>query len=84
MLSWVVIENCGQSGEESLVAKKPVNHRKPWTGDDVAKLKRMAPRRPVGIIANELKRTEDAIRNKAQEEGFSMAPAERPPYSRRP
>ncbi len=65
------------------MTKTPKNHGKPWKPADVNKLEKMAARRPVGIIAYELGRTEDAIRNKAQEEGFSMNPPERSPYNRR-
>ena len=66
------------------MAKKPAKHNKDWTAKEIAKLKKMAARRPVGIIANELGRTEIAVRGKAQREGFSMKPPERKPYSRRP
>lgn len=65
------------------MAKEPKNHGKPWTDAQVSKLEKMAARRPAGIIAHELGRTEDAIRKKASEEGFSMNPAERSPYNRR-
>lgn len=65
------------------MAKKPKNHRKPWTDAQLNKLEKMAKRRPAGIIAYELGRTEDAVRNKAHEEGFSMNPPERSPYNRR-
>ena len=66
------------------MAKAPERHREPWTKKDLAKLQKMASRRPVGIIAYELGRTEAAIRTKAQLEGLSMKPAERKPYGRRP
>lgn len=66
------------------MAKRPAKHNEPWTAKELAKLKKMAARRPVGIIANELGRTEIAVRGKAQREGFSMQPAERKPHSRRP
>jgi hypothetical protein len=66
------------------MAKVPPKHREPWSKKEVAKLEKMAARRPIGIIANELGRTEAAIRNKVREQGMSMKPAERKPYSRRP
>jgi hypothetical protein len=66
------------------MAKVPPKHREPWSKKEVAKLEKMAARRPVGIIASELERTEAAIRNKVRELGLSMKPAERKPYSRRP
>jgi len=66
------------------LAKTPKNHNKPWTPMQVKKLEQMAARRPVGIIAYELGRTTDAVRAKANEEGFSMKPPERKPYNRRP
>jgi hypothetical protein len=62
--------------------KSPASHRESWSKDDVAKLKKMAARRPAGIIAYELDRTVAAIRNKARAEGISMSPPERSPYGR--
>ena len=64
------------------MAKSPASHRESWSKDDVAKLKKMAARRPAGIIAYELDRTVAAIRNKARAEGISMSPPERSPYGR--
>jgi hypothetical protein len=67
---------------ETGMAKSPASHRESWSRDDVAKLKKMAARRPAGIIAYELDRTVAAIRNKARAEGISMSPPERSPYGR--
>ena len=64
------------------MAKTPASHRASWSREDVAKLKKMAARRPAGIIAYELDRTVAAIRNKARVEGISMSPPERSPYGR--
>jgi hypothetical protein len=64
------------------MAKMPGSHRESWSKQDVAKLKKMAARRPAGIIAYELDRTVAAIRNKARAEGISMSPPERSPYGR--
>lgn len=63
-------------------AKAPAQHRASWSKQDVATLKKMAKRRPVGIIAYELGRTEAAIRNKVRTLGLSMKPPERSPYGR--
>ena len=64
------------------MAKAPASHRAEWSRAEVARLKKMAARRPAGIIAYELGRTVAAIRNKARAEGFSMSPPERSPYGR--
>jgi predicted transcriptional regulator len=62
--------------------KAPAQHRASWSKQDVAMLKKMAKRRPVGIIASELGRTEAAVRNKVRTLGLSMKPPERSPYGR--
>jgi hypothetical protein len=64
------------------MAKKPPKGGQPWTPVDETRLQRMAPTRPVGIIANELGRSEAAIRAKAQELHVPLNPPERPPYGR--
>lgn len=64
------------------MAKTPKNHRREWTPADETKAVQMAPTRPVGIIANTLGRTEDAIRAKVQELGGSFGGADRPPYGK--
>ena len=54
---------------------------KGWADKDETTLERMA-KRPIGIIANALGRTEHAVRNKVHELRVSMNPPERSPYGR--
>ena len=64
--------------------KKPKNHGKVWTNKELEKLKEMANgNRPTGIIAYELKRTEDAIFAKANAEKISLKPTNKSPYDRK-
>jgi hypothetical protein len=57
------------------------NSGEAWTDDDVQKLRELAEgNTPTGLIASKLGRTEDAINDKAQAEGISLAPANKPPY----
>jgi hypothetical protein len=58
------------------------SQRRTWSEADVAKLAKMAPTRPAGIIAYQLKRTEAAVRNKAHLEGISFGSPERSPYGK--
>jgi hypothetical protein len=64
------------------MATAPKNHGKNWSTEDLSKLKKMAPTRPVGIMAYELGRTEDSIRAKAHQQNISLNPPERSPYGR--
>lgn len=63
-------------------AKKKAPARREWTTAEVNKLKKMASRRPAGIIAYELDRSIASVRSKVQTLGISMKPAERSPYGR--
>lgn len=66
------------------MAKIPENSGKKWANDDISKLKDMASKnRVTGIIAYELKRTEDAIRSKANELNISLQPTNKSPYDRK-
>lgn len=66
------------------MAKIPENHGKKWTDADINKLKEMSSKnRVTGIIAYELKRTEDSIRAKANELKISLNPPNRSPYDRK-
>jgi hypothetical protein len=57
------------------------NTSKKWTHDDVRQLRELAESNtPVGVMSIHLERTEDAIRSKAQSEGISLRPPNRPPY----
>ncbi|MEU4607453.1 hypothetical protein AB0F43_31090 [Kribbella sp. NPDC023972] len=54
-----------------------------WTAEDVARLRELADgNTPTGVMSIKLGRSEDAIRAKAQAEGISLAPANRPPYGK--
>lgn len=68
--------------ERSSMANK--NDGKPWTKEDVSKLKKLAKaNKPTKLIANLLGRTEAAVRNKASQEGISLSPTNKSPYNRR-
>ncbi|MFG1813612.1 hypothetical protein ACGFIF_07615 [Kribbella sp. NPDC049174] len=52
-----------------------------WTDDDVKELRDLAAgNTPTGLISMKLRRSEGAVRAKAQAESISLAPANRPPY----
>jgi hypothetical protein len=68
--------------ERRILPKKLASHRAAWTKQDLATLKKMAPTRPIGLVAHELGRTEAAIRGKAGREGISFGRPERSPYGR--
>jgi hypothetical protein len=55
---------------------------KPWTGQEVATLRKEGGRVPTRVIALKHQRPEDGIRAKAQEIGLSLRPTNRSPYSR--
>lgn len=65
-----------------MVKAKQAAIRRPWSDKDLATLSKMAPTRPVGIIAYTLKRTEAAVRNKAHIERISFRSPERSPYGK--
>lgn len=57
---------------------------KPWKPTEVARLRKLAAANtPTGLIASELGRTEDAVRNKAAAEGIRLSPTNQSPYNRR-
>jgi hypothetical protein len=47
--------------------------RRPWSKDDMRRLKSMARKEPAAKIAKALKRTEGATRQKAKGEGISLS-----------
>jgi hypothetical protein len=53
-----------------------------WSEESIAELRKMAPTRPVGIIANTLGRSETSVRAKAAREGISFGSPERSPYGK--
>ncbi len=65
------------------MAKKPSNHGKAWTSQQVQKLEKLAEgNTPTRVIGLRLQRTEDSIRSKATEEGISLKPTNQSPYNR--
>lgn len=66
------------------MAKKPANHGKQWTPNDVKQLKQLAKENtPTRVIGLKLGRTEDSVRAKAGEGGVSLKPTNQSPYNRR-
>jgi hypothetical protein len=65
-----------------MATTRTASKRVPWRPEQVKLLRKMAPTRPVGLIAHELGRTESAVRSKAQQEGISFASPERSPYGK--
>ncbi|MGD9548996.1 MAG: hypothetical protein AB7V45_15810 [Candidatus Krumholzibacteriia bacterium] len=66
------------------MAKTPSNHRKGWSDQDVRQLKDLAKQNtPTRVIGLKLGRTEDAVRQKAGENGASLKPTNQSPYNRR-
>jgi len=63
------------------MTKKPPHHGDPWTKPQDAKLREEAKHNtPTPLIALHMGRTEDAIRNRAQEIDLSLKPTNKPPY----
>jgi hypothetical protein len=66
------------------MAKMPANNGKKWTDTDLNKLENLVTQNtPTRLIAWNLKRSEDSIRNKASNEGISLKPTNQSPYNRR-
>ncbi len=66
------------------MAKKPANHGKQWTKQDIKQLKQLAKENtPTRVMGIKLKRTSDAIQAKASEIGQSLKPTNQSPYNRR-
>lgn len=64
--------------------KKPENSGKPWSKDDVSDLGKLARgNTPTSLIAYQLRRSVQAVYNKAQEENISLKPTNQSPYNRR-
>jgi hypothetical protein len=61
--------------------KSTRNSGEEWSDAEVEQPEELAEgNTPTGVISVKLGRSEDAIRSKAQAEGISLAPANRPPY----
>ena len=67
-----------------VMAKKPANHGKAWTGQDVSHLKKLVKENtPTRVIGLKLGRTEDSIYSEASKENISLKPTNQSPYNRR-
>jgi hypothetical protein len=65
------------------MAKKPANQNKPWTGQQVQQLNKLADQNtPTRVIALKMGRTADAVRTKASQESISLKPTNQSPYNR--
>lgn len=65
------------------MAKKPTNHGKSWTRQEVQQLGKLADgNTPTRVIGLKMQRTEDSVRSKAAEEGISLKPTNQSPYNR--
>jgi hypothetical protein len=70
--------------KEIFMAKKPTNHGKDWTPQEVARLRQLTKENtPTRVAALKLGRSEDSIYGKAQREGVSLKPTNQSPYNRR-
>lgn len=66
------------------MSKKPSNHGKLWSPQDVRRLGVLADQNtPTRIIALKLERTPEAVRGKATEAKISLKPVNQSPYNRR-
>lgn len=65
------------------MAKYNRNSGKGWTSGDVTELRDLARQNtPTRVIGLKLGRTENAVRNRASEEGISLKPTNQSPYNR--
>jgi hypothetical protein len=63
------------------MAKKPFNHGKPWTGEDVNDLDTLAKQNtPTRLIALTMGRTLEAVYRKAKQKGISLKSTGQSPY----
>ena len=66
------------------VTKSTRNTGKSWSSDELKQLKTLAKENtPTRVIGVKLRRSEAAVRSKAQAEGVSLKPTNRSPYDRR-
>lgn len=66
------------------MAKKPSNHGKAWTRDDVKELRDLAKQNtPTRVIGIKTGRTPASVYAKASEEGIPLKPTNQSPYNRR-
>jgi hypothetical protein len=65
------------------MAKKPTNHGKTWTKQDLSNLKKLVKENtPTRVIGLKLGRTEDAVYSEASKENISLKPTNQSPYNR--
>jgi hypothetical protein len=65
------------------MAKYNRNSGKPWSPNEVSKLRELAKgNTPTRVIGLKLGRTPSAVNTKASQEGISLAPPNRSPYNR--
>lgn len=63
------------------MGKKPANHGKSWTSQEVKQLENLAEKNtPTRLIGLKMGRTEDAVQSKASEEGISLKPTNQSQY----
>jgi hypothetical protein len=63
------------------MSKRPSNHGKSWSQQDVTKLEQLVKQNtPTRVIGLKLGRTEDAVQRKASDEGISLKPTNQSPY----
>lgn len=66
------------------MAKYNRNSGKPWKSAEVSKLRELAKgNTPTRVIGLKLGRTPNSVSNKASQEGISLKPSNRSPYSKR-
>ncbi|MDD2230519.1 MAG: hypothetical protein PHY48_14055 [Candidatus Cloacimonetes bacterium] len=66
------------------MTKKATNSGKQWTESEIHKMKDLVKgNTPTGLIAHELRRSEDSIRSKASQLSISLKPTNQSPYNRR-
>jgi hypothetical protein len=67
------------------VPKKPENHGKQWSAEDVKALKQLAKENtPTRVMGLKLGRTAASVQGKASTEGISLKPVNQRPYNRKP
>ncbi|WP_041537142.1 hypothetical protein [Pseudopedobacter saltans] len=66
------------------MSKTPENKGKKWSKEDLETLKKLSKNNtPTGLIAHELKRSENSIRNKSNQINVSLKPTNKSPYDRK-
>ena len=65
------------------MVKKPANHEKEWTKQDVSDRKKLVKQNtPTRVIGLKLGRTEDSIYSEANKEDISLKPTNQSPYNK--